>query len=127
MCCVSFDASLLGDVVVDLYAGIGYFTLPFLVHGAASYVHACELNPASVAALRASLEANRVADRCTVYPGDNRDPSLRTKLSCVADRVSLGLLPSSEDGYSLAIASLKPQGGWLHGLLFVCFCVIVSL
>lgn len=26
-----------GDIVVDLYAGIGYFTLPFLVHGKAAH------------------------------------------------------------------------------------------
>ena len=31
-----------------LSQGIGYFTLPFLVHGKASHVHACEWNPHSV-------------------------------------------------------------------------------
>ncbi|XP_005627980.1 tRNA wybutosine-synthesizing protein 2 homolog isoform X2 [Canis lupus baileyi] len=29
-----------GEVLVDLYAGIGYFTLPFLVHAGAAFVHA---------------------------------------------------------------------------------------
>jgi tRNA G37 N-methylase Trm5 len=57
------------DIVVDLYAGIGYFTLPFLVHGHAKHVHACELNPESVKALRYNLEVNGVASRATVYPG----------------------------------------------------------
>lgn len=33
----------------------------------------------------------------------------------VADRVSLGLLPSSQGGWQTALAALKPeQGGWLH-------------
>ena len=30
------------------------------------------------------------------------------------DRVNLGLLPSSEDGYAIAIQALKPEGGVLH-------------
>ena len=33
----------------------------------------------------------------------------------MADRVSLGLLPSSQGGWETALAALKPeQGGWLH-------------
>ena len=47
-----------GMVIVDLYAGIGYFTLPYLVHGLAKFVHACEWNPDAVAALRRNLAEN---------------------------------------------------------------------
>ncbi len=33
----------------------------------------------------------------------------------VADRVLLGLLPSSREGWPVALAALKPStGGWLH-------------
>ncbi len=38
------------EAIVDLYAGIGYYTLPFLVAAGAEIVHACEWNPNSVAA-----------------------------------------------------------------------------
>lgn len=31
-----------------------------------------------------------------------------------ADRVLLGLLPSSELAWPTAVAALKPQGGWMH-------------
>jgi len=99
-----------GDIVVDLYAGIGYFVLPYLVHGKAGHVHACELNPASVEALRQALEINGVRDRCTIYDGDNKNFPLRG----VADRVNLGLIPSSEKGWPIAVGALKPQGGSLH-------------
>lgn len=34
-----------GERVLDLYAGIGYFTLPALVHGRAEVVVCCEWNP----------------------------------------------------------------------------------
>lgn len=100
-----------GETVVDLYAGIGYFTLPYLVYAGASHVHACEWNPDAVEALQKNLVANRVSDRCTVHQGDNR----KLQLCDIADRVNLGLLPSSEDGWPVACRLLKrTTGGILH-------------
>ena len=61
-----------GETVVDLYAGIGYFTLPYLVHTGALKVHACEWNPDAVEALQRGLVANMVEDRCVIHCGDNR-------------------------------------------------------
>ena len=101
-----------GEVVVDLYAGIGYYALPVLVHSDAAHVHACEWNPEAVLALDHNLEANGVAERCTVHVGDNRVTS--EGLAGVADRVLLGLLPSAEEGYAPALRVLGPEGGTLH-------------
>ncbi|CAJ1058878.1 tRNA wybutosine-synthesizing protein 2 homolog isoform X1 [Xyrichtys novacula] len=100
-----------GETVVDLYAGIGYFTLPYLVHAGANHVHACEWNPDAVEALKKNLESNGVSDRCTVHQGDNRE----LQLFDTADRVNLGLIPSSEDGWPVACRLLKrATGGILH-------------
>jgi len=52
-------------------AGIGYFTLPYLVHASASHVYACEWNPDAVEALQRNLSLNSVSGRCTVLFGDN--------------------------------------------------------
>ncbi|XP_043983826.1 tRNA wybutosine-synthesizing protein 2 homolog [Gambusia affinis] len=104
-----FDCS--GETVVDLYAGIGYFTLPYLVHAKASHVHACEWNPDAVAALQKNLEVNGVSERCTIHQGDNR----QVQLCNIADRVNLGLIPSSEEGWPVACRLLKKTtGGILH-------------
>ena len=51
---------------MDLYAGIGYFTVPYLKHARALRLIACEWNPHAVEALRRNLSDNGVADRCTV-------------------------------------------------------------
>eukprot|EP00468_Gymnochlora_sp_CCMP2014_P001947 CAMPEP_0167742950 /NCGR_PEP_ID=MMETSP0110_2-20121227/1734_1 /TAXON_ID=629695 /ORGANISM="Gymnochlora sp., Strain CCMP2014" /LENGTH=815 /DNA_ID=CAMNT_0007627245 /DNA_START=1489 /DNA_END=3936 /DNA_ORIENTATION=- len=99
-----------GDIVVDLYAGIGYFVLPYLVHGKAKHVIACEINPASVEGLQKALKLNNVEDRCTIHPRDNK----LLKEKNIADRVNLGLLPSSEKGWPIAVQILKPSGGFLH-------------
>ncbi|NXH87576.1 TYW2 protein, partial [Edolisoma coerulescens] len=100
-----------GEVLVDLYAGIGYFTLPFLVHAGAAFVHACEWNSHAVEALHRALVLNGVQDRCHVHAGDSRQLELRD----VADRVNLGLIPSSEEGWPVACRVLrKDTGGVLH-------------
>ncbi|ESN98694.1 hypothetical protein HELRODRAFT_67136, partial [Helobdella robusta] len=99
------------EVIVDLYAGIGYFTLPFMVHGKASHVYACEWNPDAVEALKNNLALNGVEDRCTVLQGDNNEMCPTN----VADRVNLGLIPSSRDGWNVACKALKRnKGGVLH-------------
>eukprot|EP00042_Codosiga_hollandica_P031169 m.186815 g.186815 ORF g.186815 m.186815 type:complete len:271 (+) comp53568_c0_seq4:544-1356(+) len=99
------------EIVVDLYAGIGYFVLPYLVHAKAMFLHACEWNPDAVAALQQNLIVNRVAARCQVYAGDNA----KVCPTDVADRVNLGLIPTSKMGWPVAVAALKKStGGWLH-------------
>eukprot|EP01031_Cornospumella_fuschlensis_P028786 gene28786-34751_t len=100
------------EVVVDLFCGIGYYTVPLLVHASARRVHACEINPHSVAALRRNLLAHDVADRCVIHEGDNR---LTTHgLQGVASRVLCGLLPSSKGGWAVAMYVLSKDGGVIH-------------
>ena len=101
-----------GEVVVDAYAGVGYYTFPMLVHAGAAHVHACEINPASLAGLRAGGQANGISDKMTVHAGDNA-VSL-AGLKGVADRCHLGLLPSSEAVWEACLLALKPSGGVLH-------------
>lgn len=103
------------DVVLDLYAGIGYYTLPALIHGKASHVYACEWNQHAAEALCYNLKANRVQDKATVLIGDCRVMAREHSLVHMFDRVSLGLLPSSEGGWRTAVRALRSdKGGWLH-------------
>jgi Met-10+ like-protein len=104
-----------GDVLVDLYAGIGYYTLPALVHGKAAHVYACEWNEHAACALAFNLKANAVYERSTIFVGDCRTSAKDHSLVDICDRVSLGLLPSSEGGWRTAVRALRRStGGWLH-------------
>ncbi|CAN6205519.1 unnamed protein product [Urochloa humidicola] len=98
------------EVVVDLFAGIGYFVLPFLVKANANFVYACEWNPHAVEALRRNVHDNNVEDRCMILEGDN----CATAPKGVADRVCLGLLPSSECSWATAVKALRVEGGIMH-------------
>lgn len=100
------------EIIVDAYCGIGYYTLQFLVRGGVKQVHACEINPDSIAALKKGLERNGVSDKCLIYEGDNRQTMKRLK--GIADRVILGLIPSSMNTWGLAINCLKESGGIIH-------------
>lgn len=103
------------EIIVDLYCGIGYYTLPFLVHGQAAHVFACEWNINSVDALKHNMKRMKVENKCTVFYGDNRETvNNNPNLWKIADRVSLGLLPSSTMGWPLAVNVLKSSGGMIH-------------
>jgi len=103
-----------GETVLDLFAGIGYYTLPLLVHGGVEHLHACEMNPESAVDLRRNLATNGVTDRCTVHEGDNQQILDASGIEGSIDRVLLGLLPDSSAAWPLALSALKGEGGWLH-------------
>ena len=66
----NFDCD--GQTVVDLYAGIGYFVLPYLIHSKAAMVYACEWNKNAIEALKRNLKLNGVEKQCVIYEGDNQ-------------------------------------------------------
>ncbi|MDD1653921.1 MAG: SAM-dependent methyltransferase [Methanomicrobiales archaeon] len=69
--------------IADMFAGIGYFTVPMAVQGAR--VHAMEINPVAFRYLGRNVEGNRVADRVRAEEGDCRD-----LLSGTYDRIVMG-------------------------------------
>lgn len=101
-----------GEVIVDAFAGIGYYTLPMLVRSNAEHVYACEINPNSIQALQNGAKLNNVSKRLTILEGDNL--STMKQVYAMADRVHLGILPSSEKAWESAINCLKSSGGKLH-------------
>uniref|UniRef100_UPI00358E2EA6 tRNA wybutosine-synthesizing protein 2 homolog n=1 Tax=Myxine glutinosa TaxID=7769 RepID=UPI00358E2EA6 len=100
-----------GETVCDMYAGIGYFTLPVLVHGRAKLVLACEWNPNALHWLSVNLQRNGVSNRCRVLPGDNRKLSLDEEV----DRVLMGILPQDPAALPVACNLLRrDRGGRIH-------------
>lgn len=96
------------DFVLDMYAGIGYYTLPALVIGKAKYVYACEWNSNAAVALRYNLQQNEVSEMATVLEGDCRILLAQDHMKDLKfDRISLGLLPSSEGGWRTAVRALN--------------------
>lgn len=100
-----------GETVADLFAGIGYFTLPAAVHGRAAKVMAVEKNPMAFDYLVGNARANGVGGIVEAHLGDNREVELP---SGEVDRVFLGILPDARPFIGRAVPLLRAEGGWLH-------------
>jgi len=103
-----------GETILDLYAGVGFWTLPLLAAGA-KHVFACEWNPDALEALRRGLELlGEGSARCEVFAGDNRRAEVHEAVAGRCHRVILGLIPFSRDGFPAAVAAMRDFGGLLH-------------
>jgi tRNA wybutosine-synthesizing protein 2 len=100
-----------GEVVADLFAGIGYFAIPAAVRGHAREVVAVDKNPVAIRYLTANAESNGVGDRVRPVLGENRTAPLPLH---AYDRVFLGYLPSALPWVPRALELVRPEGGWIH-------------
>jgi len=98
-----------GETVVDMFAGIGYFTLPLAVHAKADRVVACEINPVAYSYLKENVALNAVERKVEPVLGDNR--SLHG--AGFADRVLMGYLGTTHEFLPKAFSLVRP-GGVVH-------------
>lgn len=98
-----------GETVVDMFAGIGYFTLPLAKYSGARRVFACEKNPDSYGFLVRNVRDNGVSDVVVPILADNRD-LLGTRF---ADRILMGYVQTTSDFLDAALRMIKP-GGVIH-------------
>lgn len=99
-----------GETVVDMFAGIGYFTLPMAVMGSPTVVHAAEIDPEAHGWLRSNVARNGVEDVVRPLLGDCRDMTPRG----VANRVVMGYVGGTEEYLDVAMEALGPDGGIVH-------------
>jgi len=78
-----------GEVVVDMFAGIGYFSIPIAFYSKTN-VYACEINPVAYGYLKKNIELNNVKKNVTALYGDCREVAPRG----VADRIIMGYFKS---------------------------------
>ena len=93
-----------GEQIFDMFAGVGYFSLPMAAGGAR--VTAAEVNPAAFGFLLENATRNGVRDRLSPHLADCR--TVRTD----ADRVVMGHY-DAPDYLEAAMDALRP-GGTLH-------------
>ena len=102
------------EVVVDMFAGVGYFSLPIAVYCSPRMVYAIEKNPLAFRYLCKNITLNRVNDRVEPILGDNRCVTPKG----VANRVIMGYLNKTYEFLPIALESLKSKG-IIH---FHCLC-----
>ena len=98
------------EIVVDLFAGIGYFSLPIAVHSKPKKVYALEKNPIAYDFLKQNISLNKVNDIIEPMLGDNREIAPKN----IADRVIMGYFGNTKDFLETAIKCLKNNCGIIH-------------
>lgn len=102
-----------GEIVVDMFAGVGPFSILIAKSHANVKVYAIDINPDAITLLERNIRLNRVDAR--VYPilGD-ASCIIEQKLRGVADRVIMNLPEKAIEFVGAACKAIKNQGGIIH-------------
>ncbi len=95
-----------GEVIVDMFAGIGYFSLPLAVHGNPDKIYSLEINPVSFRYLEENIKLNGVSETIEAWNGDNRE----FEKEGGADRIMMGYLHETWKFLPKAVDLLDDEG-----------------
>jgi len=98
------------ETVVDLFAGIGYFTIPMAVYSKPKKIFSCEINPTAYEYLCKNIVLNHVTSVVKPLLGDNRSMAPKN----IADRVIMGYIDDTYRFLPTAIDRLKNGTGIIH-------------
>jgi tRNA wybutosine-synthesizing protein 2 len=99
------------ETVADMFAGIGYFSIPVAKAGAKK-VYALEINPAAFGYLEQNIKLNNLGN-VEAFNCDNRKPP--EKLHGVADRVLMGYLSGRGGATEFRKNSVRPDSMRIGG------------
>lgn len=107
-----------GEVVIDLFTGVGPFAIPIASKNEEIKVYAIDINPSSIDLLKRNILLNRVEKQVVTFLGDARNV-VNEILSNKSDRVIMNLPEKATEFLDVAYNALKPEGGIIHYYSFV--------
>ena len=106
------------ETVVDLFAGVGPFSILIAKKNPTVKVYAVDLNPEAVVLLKVNVRVNRVENRVLPVLGDASQIA-SSKLKGIADRAIMNLPETAIEFVEAACQAIKPYGGIIHFYGFV--------
>ena len=99
------------ELIVDMFAGIGYFSLGMAKTGKPSKIFSIEWNLTAFKYLQKNIEKNHVEHIITPIHGNCKDVVMElAQKGVIADRVVMGLLPAPKDAIEPALSLTSPKG-----------------
>ena len=102
-----------GETVVDMFAGVGPFSILIAKKRENVKVYAIDVNPDAVEFLKKNIAVNRVENKVMPILGDVRQV-VREQLIGVADRVIMNLPEKAIEHIDVACEAIKSKGGIMH-------------
>ncbi len=104
-----------GEKIVDMFAGIGYFSLPIAKHSEVGQIYSIELNPKSYKTLLENIKLNHLEEKIIAINGDCKKEVIElSKSGLRADRVIMGVFPAPIDFIKEALSLTKKEGTVFH-------------
>jgi len=102
-----------GEMIVDMFSGLGYFTIPIGKLAKAGKIYSIELNPEAFKFLKENLKINHIHN-VEAINGDNREVIDKfVEQGIKADRVIMGYLPAPKEFLQYAMKIVK-SGSIIH-------------
>ena len=102
-----------GEVVVNMFAGVGCFSIVIAKHSNAEKVYSIDINPACIQNMQENVRLNRMYGKVLPILGDAKE-TIEKGLCNVADRVLMPLPEKVLEYLPHALLALKKTGGWIH-------------
>ena len=102
-----------GEIVVNMFAGVGCFSIIMAKHSQVGKVYSIDLNPAAVQLMQENIALNRVRRQVEAIGGDAR-AVIQERFRNAVDRV---LMPLPEKAYKyldIAVQALHHRRGVIH-------------
>jgi tRNA (guanine37-N1)-methyltransferase len=102
-----------GVTVVNMFAGVGCFSILIAKHQPTAKVYSIDINPTAVQFMQENIRLNRVFSKVVPLQGDAKE-IIQNQLQGCADRVLMPLPEKAFEYLPIAISALKTAGGWIH-------------
>ncbi|MEM3823798.1 MAG: class I SAM-dependent methyltransferase family protein [Candidatus Bathyarchaeia archaeon] len=102
-----------GETIVNMFAGVGCFSIVIARHSNAEKIYSIDINPAAVQFMKENIRLNRVYGKVIPMEGDAKS-IIRENLQWTADRVLMPLPEKAFEYLPYAVSALKKGGGWVH-------------
>jgi tRNA (guanine37-N1)-methyltransferase len=101
------------EVAVNMFAGVGCFSIIIAKHSKAEKVYSIDVNPAAVQFMQENIRLNKVYRQVIPIQGDAKEV-IEKRLRRTADRVLMPLPEKAFEYLPHAVSALKEARGWIH-------------